>query len=116
LGRRDAGVLSDERVNSERAARYEAWFSTPLDRAMDAAEAGAVLELAERPGSPKNSVPKFVPDSANMTPSTQSNPLLRLPKTGQLDLQQANHDPRGGRSSPSSGTAMLIDERLGPAM
>jgi len=34
-----------------RAARYDAWFSTPLGRAMDAAEARAVLELAApRPG------------------------------------------------------------------
>jgi ubiquinone/menaquinone biosynthesis C-methylase UbiE len=38
-------------VNSDRAARYEAWFFTPLGRAMDAAEAAAVLELAAaRPG------------------------------------------------------------------
>jgi ubiquinone/menaquinone biosynthesis C-methylase UbiE len=31
---------------SARAARYDAWFSTPLGRAMDAAEARAVIELA----------------------------------------------------------------------
>ncbi len=38
-------------MSFQRAARYEAWFSTPLGRAMDAAEAAAVLELAApRPG------------------------------------------------------------------
>lgn len=31
---------------SPRAARYDAWYGTPLGRAMDAAEARAVLELA----------------------------------------------------------------------
>lgn len=36
---------------SERAARYDAWFSTPLGAAMDAVEARAVIELAAvRPG------------------------------------------------------------------
>jgi ubiquinone/menaquinone biosynthesis C-methylase UbiE len=36
---------------SERAARYDTWFSTPLGRAMDAVEARAVIELAApRPG------------------------------------------------------------------
>lgn len=34
-----------------RAARYDAWFTTPLGAAMDEAESGAVLELAApRPG------------------------------------------------------------------
>jgi SAM-dependent methyltransferase len=32
---------------SERARRYDAWFSTPLGRAMDAAEERAVMELAD---------------------------------------------------------------------
>lgn len=36
---------------SERVARYDAWFGTPLGRAMDAAEADAVLRLADpKPG------------------------------------------------------------------
>ena len=47
MGREDAGLLSV----SERGARYDAWFSTPLGRAMDAVEARAVIELAApRPG------------------------------------------------------------------
>lgn len=40
------GVLSNEQASSGRAARYDAWFSTPLGAAMDAAEAAAVLALA----------------------------------------------------------------------
>lgn len=46
LGRADADVLSTSRHISERATRYDAWYATPLGRAMDAAEARAVLELA----------------------------------------------------------------------
>jgi trans-aconitate methyltransferase len=47
VGREDAELLSV----SERGARYDAWFSTPLGRAMDAVEARAVIELAApRPG------------------------------------------------------------------
>lgn len=35
----------------ERAARYDAWFTTPLGSAMDAAESETVLALADpRPG------------------------------------------------------------------
>lgn len=51
MGRHDADVLTQRRGVSERAARYDAWFATPLGSAMDAAEAGAVFELADpRPG------------------------------------------------------------------
>lgn len=46
LGREDADVLTPREGVSERAARYDAWFATPLGRAMDAAEARAVLDLA----------------------------------------------------------------------
>jgi 2-polyprenyl-3-methyl-5-hydroxy-6-metoxy-1,4-benzoquinol methylase len=35
-----------ERGVPERAARYDAWFATPLGLALDAAEALAVFELA----------------------------------------------------------------------
>ena len=35
-----------ERGVPERAARYDAWFATPLGKAMDAAEAQTVFELA----------------------------------------------------------------------
>jgi ubiquinone/menaquinone biosynthesis C-methylase UbiE len=47
VGGQDACVLSVQDGVSERAARYDAWFATPLGSAMDAAEARAVLELAE---------------------------------------------------------------------
>jgi len=51
VGREDADVLTAEDGVSERAARYDAWFATPVGRAMDAAEARAVLALAAvRPG------------------------------------------------------------------
>jgi ubiquinone/menaquinone biosynthesis C-methylase UbiE len=47
----DARVLSVPDGISERAARYDAWFATPVGRAMDAAEARAVLDLADpKPG------------------------------------------------------------------
>jgi ubiquinone/menaquinone biosynthesis C-methylase UbiE len=43
--------LTTEEGASETAARYDAWFITPLGRVMDAAEARAVLDLARpRPG------------------------------------------------------------------
>lgn len=51
MGRQDAGLLSPADGVSDRAARYDAWFATPLGAAMDAAEARAVLALADpRPG------------------------------------------------------------------
>lgn len=51
MGREDADVLTAEDGVSECAARYDAWFATPVGRAMDAAEARAVLALAAaRPG------------------------------------------------------------------
>ena len=46
VGGQDADVLTVGDGASERAARYDAWFATPLGRAMDAAEARAVLDLA----------------------------------------------------------------------
>jgi ubiquinone/menaquinone biosynthesis C-methylase UbiE len=50
-GREDADVLNVREGVSERAARYDAWFATPLGQAMDTAEARAVLGLAApRPG------------------------------------------------------------------
>lgn len=51
MGGEDADVLSVGSGNSERASRYDAWFATPLGRAMDVAEARAVLGLADpQPG------------------------------------------------------------------
>lgn len=51
MGREDADLLSAGSGDSERASRYDAWFATPLGRAMDAAEARAVLGLADpQPG------------------------------------------------------------------
>lgn len=51
VGRADADVLTPPEVVPECASRYDAWFATPLGRAMDAAEAAAVLQLASpRPG------------------------------------------------------------------
>lgn len=47
----DTGISECRGGISERAVRYDAWFETPLGRAMDAAEAHAVLELAgPKPG------------------------------------------------------------------
>ena len=51
MGRYDAEVLDIGDSGSERAARYDAWFATPLGRVMDACEARAILDLAlPRPG------------------------------------------------------------------
>ena len=43
---RDADVLSVGDGGSQSAGRYDAWFATPLGRAMDAAEASAIMTLA----------------------------------------------------------------------
>lgn len=51
MGGQDTDLSSVERGVSDRAARYDAWFATPLGRAMDTAEARAVLDMAApRPG------------------------------------------------------------------
>lgn len=51
MGALDADVSAVPRDVPERAARYDAWYATPLGRAMDAAESRAVLALADpRPG------------------------------------------------------------------
>lgn len=51
VGRADTDVLTALSTVSERAARYDAWFTTPIGRAMDLAESEAVLALANpRPG------------------------------------------------------------------
>jgi SAM-dependent methyltransferase len=46
MGRYDAEVVDIGDSGLERAARYDAWFATPLGRVMDACEARAVLGLA----------------------------------------------------------------------
>jgi len=46
MGRYDAEVLGVGDGSSERAARYDTWFATPLGRVMDACEARAILDLA----------------------------------------------------------------------
>lgn len=52
MAREHVDILNDGQEGvSKRAARYDAWFATPLGRAMDDAEARAVLDLAApRPG------------------------------------------------------------------
>ena len=47
VGRADTHVLTAPEVVPERAARYDAWFTTALGSAMDRAEADAVLALAD---------------------------------------------------------------------
>lgn len=46
MGGQDAGVLTGDAPVDRRAARYDAWFATPLGAAMDDAESRAVLDLA----------------------------------------------------------------------
>lgn len=46
MGAADTHLLRRDTNPSERASAYDAWFQTPLGSAIEAAESGAVLELA----------------------------------------------------------------------
>lgn len=46
VGRADTDLLTAPEAVGERAARYDAWFTTPIGQAMDPAESEAMLERA----------------------------------------------------------------------
>jgi hypothetical protein len=50
--------------------------------------------------------PKPCPNSANLTPPSPELPPRNLNKHGQHERRGANHNPRVGGSSPSSGIAI----------
>ncbi len=53
-------------------------------------------------------VPNFVPESANMTLDNRTQEDEKGLYTAKAVLQAANHNPRVGGSSPSSGTAQCL--------
>src|SRR5919202_1576130 len=56
-------------------------------------------------------VPNFVPDSANMTVASAPERRLAWLYLGENERQGANHNPRVGGSSPSSGIVKSLHTR-----